>query len=347
MDAHETHPSRQEDRQDQALAEAWLRRPPSVVSREVRQRADWLGWRQANVNASEAACLWSDAAHPYLTAYKLWAMRSGRLDDQADSKALKRGRLLEDDAIELVQEERPHWQIWRPAIYLSQPDWRIGATPDAYAIDWNKASPNHSAPGVIQIKTVGRWAFERYWRDQDTREIVIPLWIAIQAAIEAILSGFHWAAVGVMVISDGGELDIHVNDIPIKPEIMTSLQPKVADFWRRVHEVDPYPIDFGRDLETVFDVYREDDGSQIDLTGDPEIVELLGARDGLKAVEKDGDDAKKARRGIDARIIVKMGNANRAAYGDRMITAMNVKKRPYTVQAQNYRFVRVSEGKRR
>lgn len=308
--------------------------PEGVVEREVGDRAEWLGWRKRNVNASEAACLFGEGIHPYMSAYKLWAERSGKLADQADNPAMKRGRLLEDDAIELAQAERPGWQIWRPNHYLSHAGWRIGATPDAYF----DSGARH---GVLQIKTVGRYAFNRDWKDKDTGEITPPLWIAVQASVEAFLSRRDLAAVGAMVISDGGLLDMHIMDVPLKDGILTRLRTLTEEFWRRVDDDDPYPVDWGRDLETFLALHREDDGSEIDLTGDQDIRQMLVRRAGLKRLEKDGESAREKRREVDGRLIERMGNARKATFGDQAIYATNIQKRAYTVAAQNYRFIRV------
>jgi hypothetical protein len=319
-----------------------------VVSRQIAGRSEWLGWRQANVNASEAACLWSDAAHPHLTAYKLWAMRSGKLADEADNRAMKRGRLLEDDALEILSEERPGWQMWQPNVYLHHPEWRIGATPDAYA-ERNATNEElaegrgHRRFGNIQIKTVGLWAFRKHWIDPDTGQVEVPLWIAVQASIEALLTGADWTTVAALVVSDGGTLELNVIDVELKPALIAALRPKVNDFWRRVRDGDPYPIDFGRDVDSVFEVYRDEDGSQIDLTGDEDVERFLEERAALKALEKEGENARVRRRALDAKLMTRMGNAKKALMGDRYIVAARIHKNAYNVPAQDYRFVRVND----
>lgn len=197
----------------------------------------------------------------------------------------------------------------------------------------------------MQIKTVGRFAFNREWKDRDTGEISPPLWVAVQASIEAFMSGRDAAAVGAMVISDGGTLDMHVLDVPLKAGILTELRRRTDDFWRRVHEGDPYPIDWGRDLEAFLSLNREDDGSEIDLGEDPEVAQLVIDRRFLKSIEKAGDDAAKARREVDAQLIARMGNARFGRFGDVLITASTINKRGFTVEPSSYRQVRVREAK--
>jgi hypothetical protein len=307
-----------------------------VIKRNIGDRAEWLEWREANVNASEAACLWGDEIHPYLSAFKLWALKSGKIEGDGDNPAMKRGRLLEPVAIQLLSEQKPTWIIDRPPVYLHHPGWRIGCTPDAYAWDGERR-------GVVQIKTAGKWAFEKYWRDPDTKEVIVPLWIAVQATVECLLSGCDWAVVGLMVISDGGLIDMHVLDIPVRPGILTNLQGHVREFWRRVDAGEPYPIDHFKDADTILQLYREDDGSEIDLSDDPEVDEWLIAREVFKSTERLGAGAEKQRKAIDLRLIERMGNARLATFKGQLIKAATIHKKAFSVEATSYRQVRVKD----
>ena len=319
--------------------------PVGVIAQRVTDRAEWLGWRKGNINASEAAALYGPGIHPYTSAYQLWAERSGKLRPHAETKAMKRGNLLEGAAIELAREERPGWTILPPKVYLHHPEWRIGATPDAFYFFWQDGQGSPKL-GNLQTKTVGKWAFEKFWRDPDTGEPRPPTWVAVQSSIEAILSGCDYAAVAAMVISDGGILDMHIFDeFPLKPALINTLRPRVQDFWRRVEENDPYPIDWGVDREAMLEVYRDSDGSQVDLTGDLEVQTWLTVRATLKEAEKEGSIAKKERQDIDARLIERMGNAEVASFGDQIIKAATVKVRAYSVPENQYRAVRIKEAK--
>ena len=72
-------------------------------------------------NASEAACLWGDEIHPYVSAYRLWALKSGKLDGAVENKAMIRGRLLELPAIELMGMEHPRWHVLAAGTLLPPP----------------------------------------------------------------------------------------------------------------------------------------------------------------------------------------------------------------------------------
>ena len=312
----------------------------SVVERNIGPRAEWLGWRESNVNASEGACLFGENAHPHLTAYKLWALRSGLIEPDPDSPILRRGRLLEPVAVELLREEKPMWQVWRPHVYLEDQEARIGATPDVYA---ERNEPwGVRTRGNVQLKTAGHFAFRRTWIDPETKLVEIPLWIAVQSSIEAYLSKADWTAVAVMAVGDGG-IDFHVEEFPIKLAMIERYKELVGEFWEAVRLGRPPAISFDRDLDTLFDLYGEDDGSMVDLTRDPEVRGLLKSRKAFAADEKRGKEAHDERRKVDAKLILKMGNASSARIGPILLTAKTVKNKGYTktVEPFQYRTVRV------
>jgi predicted phage-related endonuclease len=320
----------------------------NVIEREIGARQEWLDWRKENVNASEAACLFGDGVHPYLTRYELWQLRSGLRPYKPDNPTLRRGRLFEPVALELLSEERPSWQVWRPHVYLHDPEARIGASPDAYA-ERNEPQPvkgKHRTKGNVQLKTVGHFAFKRDWQVEDDEEQTIvetPLWIAVQSSIEAYLAQTDWAAVAAMAIGDGG-VDFYVNEISIKQPMVDQFKALVADFWTMVEEKVPPPVDYERDLDAVFDLYKDADGDIVDLTGDTAFRQQLAERKMLSTIEKSGRVAHDQRREIDAKIIQRLGNAAGARVGSTLLTAKVVKRSGYSVAPTEYRQIRVKGG---
>lgn len=306
----------------------------------IVDRASWLAMRKRDVTASAAAALFGDGVHPYLTAYQLFALKAGLVEeDSAESPAMRRGRLLEPVALQLLREERPDWKINANTDYFRDDAARIGATPDACA--WR---PDIEGNGAVQIKTVGHFAFKKGWRGE-TGDVEIPLWIAVQASVEAALTGSSWACVAAMSLGDGG-LDLHIEEVPLRPALMARLRILTADFWRRVEANEPYPADFNRDAALIAKLFQDDDGSEIDLSRSNRVVELVALRETLKARESDGNFAEKERKIVDAEIIAALGNAARGRLADgRVIEAKTVRRGAYEVKATTYRQIKVREGK--
>lgn len=306
-----------------------------IHSWQISSRDEWLERRKQNVNASEAAALFGPEIHPFLTPYKLWALKSGKTDDAADNKTLKRGRLFEPVVIDILREDYPTWSIHSSRTYHWDDETRIGCTPDVRAA----RADDVYGEGIIQIKTVGQFAFRRRWHDENG-DIAVPTWVAVQASIEAYLTGATWAGVAAMKLGDGG-IEVLYIDIPLKPHLIRKIEDLCTEFWERVAENRPYDPDFGRDRKLVFDLYNEGKGPIIDLSDDVEFGEILQERAQLKQVEKAGESACEQRKVLDARIIHKLGNAPSARSGGRVVTIKVVKKKAYQVKPQSYPLVNV------
>lgn len=233
-------------------------------------RAAWLDARKQDVTASVAGALLG--IHPYQTPYGLWAEKSGRVvSDDADNPVLRRGRLLEPVVIEMLREDRPDWSVEyrRDNAYYRHVEDRIGATPDAFA-----TRPDIYGRGIIQVKTVADDKFRREWIDADTGEVVLPLWIAVQAIVEAALTESTWACVAVMVIGRG--IDLQIVDVPLNTRVMARLRREVREFWRMVDAGEEPPIDWNRDGAAVAEVYRDSMPDRKDLTSVAGLDEISG-----------------------------------------------------------------------
>lgn len=223
-------------------------------------RTAWLEARKQDVTASVAGALLG--VHPYQTPYGLWAEKSGRVaSDDADNPVLRRGRLLEPVVIEMLREDRPDWHIeyHRDNAYYRMVEDRIGATPDAFA-----TRPDIFGRGIIQVKTVAEDKFRREWLDPETGEIILPLWIAVQAIVEATATGATWATVAPMIIGRG--IDLQPVDVPLNTRVMHRLRREVREFWRMVEAGEEPPIDWNRDGAAVAEVYRDSMPDRKDLT---------------------------------------------------------------------------------
>jgi predicted phage-related endonuclease len=295
--------------------------------------------RALDITASTAAALFG--CHPYKTAFQLWAEKSGLVEEEAlDPRLAKQGHLFEDDALELLADERPDWQVRAgESIYWRDPNFRLGATPDAYG-----RRPDVEGTGVVQIKTSGRFVFQRDGIEDG--EIEPPAWIAIQVLLEAFLTGSTWAAIAVLTLGDGGP-DLHVVDVPFKPRLIERLKELTADFWRRVETGEGYPPDYGRDGAAIARRYMREalDDATIDLSGNARMIELLDQREDFKLLEENGAFAERERKKLDAEILTLLGNASRGTLEDgRVIEAKTVRRKAYTVAASSYCAIRVKEA---
>jgi hypothetical protein len=305
--------------------------------------------RLKNVTASQISCL--VGVHPYLTVYELWAAKSGRLPaEPTDNAVLRRGRLLEQVAVDLIRE---HWRPQHATIeynaginrrYWHDPATRIGGTPDVLVTPWpdhDGGEPGDPGLGVIQIKSVEPGTFVRTWCP-DGGEIEPPLHVILQAIAEAKLVGASWAQVAVLRVGFG--LDFDLVDVPLHEAAWARLVTAVENFWRLVDTSTPPPIDYGRDGRLLASLYPADDGTTIDLTGDNELINALIARAEIKSRQRqlEADCSRH-----DALIRAKAGDAQVVLAGPYKVTLKTTRVAAHTVDAYTYRRIRIAGmGKR-
>ena len=299
----------------------------------IESRAQWLALRASDVTASAAAALLG--AHPYLTAYGLWAEKTGLVPPDGEmSEAMERGLELEPLARRWIVRKNPTWRVEEPGAYYRDPAVRLGATPDAFAFD-----PARPGRGVIQIKSVEPSAFRRNWRNE-SGEIEPPLYAVIQAMVEAELTAASWAAVAALVVGHG--IALHIVEVPRHDGILTRLRAEVADFWRTIDEGRAPEPDWKRDGGLIEALYQPT-GEVIDLAADNSLPSLCDERERLSG-EKSVAEARLKE--IKAEILTRLAGASMARISDgRVITANRVNRKAYEVKASSFVDVRVKAGK--
>lgn len=311
---------------------AIVKKPGGIERIRITSREQWLRCRSQDITASTAAALLG--IHPYQTAYGLWALKTGKIaDDVEETPPMRRGRLMEPLAVQMLREERPDWTIsdHPVGLYFRDPVARLGATPDLLARDEN------GRWGIVQLKSVEAGIFRRDWRDTDGN-VSPPLWIVIQAIVERHLCGFEWAAVAPIVVGHGVELP--VVPVPLHEGIIERIKGEVAHFWRTVESGKTPDVDYGRDGALLERLYAPS-GEVIDLTGDNSAVGLVEERERL-AGEK--TTLEKRQKEIKAEMLTKLAGASAGRLSDgRFITAARVNRKAYEVDATSYMDVRIKK----
>jgi len=295
----------------------------------IESRDQWLSLRRQDITASTAGALL--CLHPYMSAYALWAEKTGLVSsDGAPNPAMERGLELEPIAIKRLQKLHPDWNVTQPAAYYRDPDARLGATPDCLANGYSRGL------GIVQIKSVEPSAFREHWFEDG--EMRPPLWIAIQAIIEAHLVGASWAAVAALVIGYG--IDLHVIDVPIHPGIITRIKSETFAFWQMIAEGREPEPDYGKDAALIEQLFAKPEEIEIDLTGDNELPEVVAQ---YVQLGKDVSSINEERASRRAEILHKLGNASAARIATGRITAKSIKRKAYVVAESSSRTIRFKE----
>lgn len=308
-------------------------------------REAWLKVRTQDVTASAAAALLG--IHPYSSALDLWAEKTGRkqvvLDE--DDPVLRRGRILEYAAIDMIREDFPAWEVTHSFNnrYFRDPELRMGATPDAFA-----KIPAQPGRIVIQIKTASDYSIKA-WRDPETKEITPPLWVAVQASIEAELTKAQGAKVALLHVGHG--IALHMVDIPLHAPLMDRIKGEVRDFWRLIAEKRIPDPDYGKDSELIEELYAVS-GKVVDLTKDNEVLELIDRKASLAetktAIEKEQKEIKSkllVKMGIKPDEVAKAGETDIGKTADgRIITVKQTFRGAYEVKPTTFKDLRVKKA---
>lgn len=272
--------------------------PDRIIRIPITSREQWLAARKQDVTASVAGALLG--VHEYQTPFSLWALKSGRVtEDPMETPAMQRGRLLEPVAEQLIFERFPDLKkIEGNDAYFRNTTLRIGATPDLI-VD----CPERGR-GIIQIKSVGSMVFRLKWRPDKNVPAEPPVWIGIQALVEAYLTGARWAQVAALVVDHG--LELHMVDVPLIPELLNKIKNEVSKFWSGIDVgVEPDP-DFRQDESTINSMFSALNPCIIDLKSDNALGHDV---DRLRGFKKAAIEAEKNAKTINNEIMHKVVKA--------------------------------------
>ena len=305
-----------------------------IITTPITSEEQWHEMRARNVGCSEVAALLG--IHPFLTGYGLAARKLGKIPPTADNAVLRRGRLLEPIAKQLLAEDRPDWKQIAVSTYYEDTAVRWGCTPDLFV-------QSENGIGLIQIKTVTPHDFAHKWHN-DAGAVEPPLWIAVQTMSEQYLTGADWAYVAALVIGHG--LQIELVEVPFVFDLIAKLRQRVIEFWSIVDAGELPEPDYGHDRQALAAVLRHDDGTELDLTSDNELPEIASQMEALKMARKTAED------GIDeaqAKILHRIGSAKTVKIAGGIIKAPTVHRKEYTttVAAKDYRRITVKMDERR
>jgi len=238
------------------------------MSTDSQAEAQWLEDRKKGIGGS-------DAPRVLLKPYPLWAEKAGLIepDDLSDLEWVEWGHRLEDVILEAYAEKSGR-SVMRAPLFesLVHPDYPwMRCTPDAM-------QDFEGRRGIVQVKTTGAW-FAADWKDEP------PLSYQVQIMHEMEVTQVSW---GTLLVLIGGQklrwFDLERND-----KFITALVREEQDFWRRVVENDPPPVDDSKATTAALKkLYATEDGETIALppaatVWDDELVETKAK---LKELEK-------------------------------------------------------------
>lgn len=234
-------------------------------------RESWLAWRRQGIGGSDAAAVCG--LDPYRTPYALFLEKMGVLDSAEENERMLWGRLLEPPIADEFERRQGLWVCQRQLMSVHpERSWQR-ATLDGKVFD-NPAGDGASL-GIYEGKTThAHW--ESDWAEG------VPERYTLQIQHNMAVTDDERAYVTCLI--GGQKLVIHV--VERDDELIGMLVDLETDFWRRVQEGTPPPIDGS---EATADAIRAafpmaDPGEAVELPD--EALELVREIEAAQAEEK-------------------------------------------------------------
>ena len=303
-------------------------------------RAQWLRDRLAFVNASEVAIVCGEAGYGSLA--ELYAEKKELRPPRVDSAVLRRGRWGEAAVFEALAETYPEWEVRRAKVHVRDRDRRLACTPDGFA-----TAPGRDGIGVVQAKVISRAIFRDRWLDNSDDGLMGPATpppaMRLQVLTEQMLNETKW---GVLAVLINGEFDwtFRLIDIERDPVAEDRICYHTEAFLRDYLDANIMPpFEPLRDEALIRALYRQDDGTEIDLSSDKRalaaVEELIETQAACKRMQNQ-------ERALKNELCAKLGGHSfgRLANGRCLSWRMQHRK-AYTVAATDFRVFRILSAK--
>lgn len=243
--------------------------------------------RAQDLTSTEVSALFD--CSPYLTEYELYLKKTGRLaEDFVETDRIKWGKRLEAVIAQGVAEDRG-LEVQPFKNYMRIPELRMGSSFDFIILEGAGTTR-----GLMEIKNVDGLQFRRAWIEGgDDADDEAPPHIEFQVQHQMEVADIEWCLIVALVGGNTPKVIARQRD----REIGALIREKVAQFWKRVDTGNAPAPNFSKDADTLARLYRDNDGSTIDLSDNPRLAELCrtykeaGVRAKEAAVAKDAAKA--------------------------------------------------------
>lgn len=295
-----------------------------TITRETiahRTESEWLAAREKDVTSTEAAALFNAGVYTK-TMYELYHLKAGTFPPKPfeGNERTRWGNRLEDAIARGVAEDLG--LVVEPfKVYMRIPEIRMGSSFDFKIVGLVDGAEENEAremfrqhgPGIMECKNVDGLQFKRSWID-DGETIEAPVHIEFQTQHQLEVADMGWAIIAPLVGGNTPKPVIRVRD----RDVGEAIRAKVFDLWQRVNAAAPPEPDFTKDGDTIAQVYRDNDGSSVDLSHDKRLAALCKA---YKQAGADERAAKELKDAAKAEILTIIQHAKSVAYAGGKISA--------------------------
>lgn len=298
---------------------------PKII--QFGDEAEWLSLRRTRINSTDSPALLGIS--PYKTAYELWHVKAGLLEDTFEDNArIAWGRRLEpviaagicqDHALELVRPLK---------VYML--DDEVEGMGSSFDFEVRDPSNPDAGPGLLEVKNVDSLVFRNNWQTIDG-EPEAPPHIECQLQHQLAVSGYRWAVIGALVGGNTSHLIRRERD----EQFISFLRGQVRDFLASIDAKTPPAPDYRRDLDALKDLYRQaDPAATLPPENEARLGEVLARYDAARAAAKAAEEEQKA---AQAELLHLLGPVERAQFGDLTVTAKTITMPERTTKASTFR----------
>jgi len=283
--------------------------------------AEWLDARKKDVTSTEAAALFNAGSY-VKTFYELFNLKAGivKPDEFKDNERTKWGNRLESAIAYGVAEDLG--LVVEPfKCYMRDPDARMGSSfdfkiiglADGYEGDetYRDMFREHGI-GILECKNIDSLQFKRNWIDGDAIEATPQ--IEFQVAHQLHVADLNWAVIAPLVGGNTIKPAYRIRDRAVGNAIAA----KCAELWQRVHAKAVPEPDFTKDGDTIAKVYRDNDGTSVDMSDNERLAVLCRSYKKSSADIKEATEVKDAAK---AEILTIIQAAKSIAYDGGKISA--------------------------
>jgi predicted phage-related endonuclease len=283
--------------------------------------AAWLQDRKKFTTSTEAAALFGQGAY-VKTEYELYCLKSGLVTNDFEGNERTRWGTRLESAIAYGVAEDLGLTVEPFKNFITMPEFFLAASFDFVVTgivegfheenEYREMFRQHGR-GLVEVKNVDGLAFKRSWEvNGDAIEAPVQIEFQVQAQME--VADLNWCIITPLIGGNTPMPVLRVRDANVGEAIRN----KSLSLWQRINAGAAPQPDFTKDGETIAKVYRDNDGTSVDLSDNERLAVLCRTYKKASADAKAAEEIKSAAK---AEILTIVQAAKSVAYADGRISA--------------------------
>lgn len=292
-------------------------------------RNHWLTEKTLVVSSTEQPTLVGCSAYGDSPFQLYWRKKNREIQEIEETERMEIGSILEPALLNLVSK-RLGAKVIPKKEFIKLPN-RMGSSFDGVIVD-----DGGKEVCLVECKNSDKYQYEEKYIENDDGSIEAPAHIEIQAQVEMYVSGIHKLKLCVLI----GGSRLVIIDRELDHNVINIILKKNDEFWRRIDNDDPPPVDYKVDSEFLIALNQSAvKGRVADVSQSQEVAELVSRYKSLSDSSKLIDEQKTE---IKARLMEMIGDAEKAIGNGFSISMGTVAECPMNYVRSAYRQFRIN-----